>query len=215
MGAAGGAGIAAGVGVGLAVTGSNEANAGETDSITEAEAAAEEMATETTPVRHTYVHHEHTYNDPTPNVVPGSASIDPATWESGEAVMGTENEVVILDTVDNPATDNSIQSIEVLEVGTLDINGQDSQAALMNIDGTGVMVVDTSGDGYANLMAVDINQDQTFTDDEFSDVTGQGIAMQPLEEAYYTPGGNMESEYALNDEGPDYISEQNISDTLA
>lgn len=115
--------------------------------------------------------------------------------------------------------------IQVIDYDTVTLeNGHQADIATLSVDGRGVVVEDTTMDGYANAIATDANGNGQIEDNEIHDVTGQGISMQPFKEEaglidnpnnpgvvhHSDPSGTL-----ANLDGPDYINDGNVDNYLA
>ena len=61
--------------------------------------------------------------------------------------------------------------------------------AVVNAQGQAIMIADVDQNGYADVMASDLNNNGQLDNGEIVDVSDQNIAMQPLQEAA-NMGGN-------------------------
>lgn len=65
-----------------------------------------------------------------------------------------------------------------------DPEGHEYDIAVLNIEGTEVAVIDADLDGVADAMLMDVNGDGQIDQSEVFDISGQGLQMQPLAEAF-------------------------------
>lgn len=80
-----------------------------------------------------------------------------------------------------PAVDEAQPEIQVLGV----YQSEDGQEMAVLTDGeTVAAVVDTTGDGEANIIAIDGDRNNQIEEGEVHDISDQHISMQPMEEAY-------------------------------
>lgn len=88
-------------------------------------------------------------------------------------------------------------------------DGSQMDLAVVNVGGNEVGVLDADLDGEADVLICDVNQNGMIEDGEYEVVQGQGIAMQPLQDAAgFTP------EYAQNDL-PDYVNDADVDPYMA
>lgn len=88
-------------------------------------------------------------------------------------------------------------------------DGSQSDIAVLNVDGHHAEVLDANIDGKADLLWVDLNDNQQIEEDEVDVVTGENIAMQPFQDASgYNPL------YAQNDM-PDYVNDADVDNFMA
>lgn len=88
-------------------------------------------------------------------------------------------------------------------------DGSQMDLAVVNVGGNEVGVLDADLDGEADVLVSDINQNGVIEDGEYEVVQGQGIGMQPLQDAAgFTP------EYAKNDL-PDYVNDADVEPYMA
>ena len=80
-----------------------------------------------------------------------------------------------------PVTPNVDPAVAVLGYERV-TNPDGSQADMVSlvVDGQSVLVADVNLDGEADLMAVDINNNGIVDADEITNISGQGLAMEPL-----------------------------------
>lgn len=111
-----------------------------------------------------------------------------------------------------PAVDNAELEVQVLGIYEHYTDEGTHQTAAVVTDGTEVAAVyDTTGDGYADTFAQDINHNGQIEGNETCDISGQGIPMSAFNEAYAAQQ-QMEQQmdemtqthYASNDGMPDY-----------
>ena len=99
------------------------------------------------------------------------------------------------------------QEPRVVAYGTVD-NGDGSQAdvAIVEAGGQQVAIVDLDQDGRADIGMADINGNGMLDEGEVEDISGYGIAMQPLAEAANTP----EQEWVAQTADIDYTNDANV-----
>lgn len=102
--------------------------------------------------------------------------------------------------------------IEVVSYETITHeDGSQMDVAVVNAQGQTVIIADVDQNGYADVMAADLNNNGQLDDGEILDVSDQNIAMQPLQEATNMGGNNM---IAQTDD-VDYINNANVDDYIS
>lgn len=102
--------------------------------------------------------------------------------------------------------------IEVISYETVtNEDGSQMDVAVVNAQGQAVMIADVDQNGYADVMASDLNNNGQLDNGEIVDVSDQNIAMQPLQEAANMGGNDMIAQ--TND--VDYINDANVDDYIA
>lgn len=85
-------------------------------------------------------------------------------------------------------------------------DGSQSDLVSLVVDGQSVLVADADLDGEADLMAVDLNNNGVVDANEITDISGQGLAMEPLIQdanPYYLADN---SDYENNADVHDYMA---------
>ena len=90
-------------------------------------------------------------------------------------------------------------------------DGTEATVATLDAEGQIVYVADTDNDGYANIMASDLNENGQFDQGEGVDVSADNIEMAQYQQAYER--GLMANTEI--DNGPDYINDGNVDDYMA
>ena len=104
--------------------------------------------------------------------------------------------------------------IEVVSYETVtNEDGSQIDVAVVNAQGQTVMIADVDQNGFADVMASDLNNNGQLDDDEIIDISDQNIAMQPLQEAANMGGNDMIAQNNNND--VDYINDANVDDYIA
>lgn len=83
-------------------------------------------------------------------------------------------------------------------------DGSQMDVAVLSVDGTAVGVLDGDLDGEADVLIADLNQNEVIEEGEYEVVQGQGIAMQPMQEA-----AGFDPRFAQNDL-PDYVNDADV-----
>ncbi|MCM1377702.1 MAG: hypothetical protein NC097_02625 [Clostridium sp.] len=79
-----------------------------------------------------------------------------------------------------PPEDDDEPEVEVLGFDHMEAeDGSEVDVAVLRVDGHAAVIMDANQDGEADFIAVDINDDGIFSDDEQIEITGQGYSMQP------------------------------------
>lgn len=113
--------------------------------------------------------------------------------------------------IESQASDNLVEvemtvepSIEVIESGPVDFgDGHIGQAALLNVEGTLVGLVDVDNDGIADFALVDENHDGILQENEIHDASGADITMPTVEDGLAGQGDL----YAANDDASDFVND--------
>ncbi|MBO6253797.1 MAG: hypothetical protein J6O49_09145, partial [Bacteroidaceae bacterium] len=111
--------------------------------------------------------------------------------------------------VPEPEPEPEIEVISYETVTTED--GGQMDVAVVSANGQAVMIADVNQDGVADVMASDLNNNGQLDEGEIVDVSGQNIAMQPLQEA---ANAGTENLYAQTND-VDYINDANVDDYMA
>lgn len=102
--------------------------------------------------------------------------------------------------------------IEVVSYETVtNEDGSQIDVAVVNAQGQTVMIADVDQNGFADVMASDLNNNGQLDNGEIVDISDQNIAMQPLQEAANMGGNDM---IAQNND-VDYINDANVDDYIA
>lgn len=96
-------------------------------------------------------------------------------------------------------------SVEVLAYDRVtNEDGSQIDLAVLSVDGVAVGVLDADLDEEADVLITDLNQNEVIEEGEYEVVQGQGIAMQPMQEA-----AGFNPLYAQNDL-PDYVNDADV-----
>ena len=195
-------GAAAGVVAGSVI--SSEVNAAEIPVTPEEEQEVEVVSSQPSRTSGSTAHHNTTPTpepapEPTPEPTPEpeprpepTPDPDPEPEPIPEPTPEPEIEVVSYETVTNE-------------------DGSQMDVAVVNAQGQAVMIADVDQNGYADVMASDLNNNGQLDNGEIVDVSDQNIAMQPLQEAANMGGNDMIAQ--TND--VDYINDANVDDYIA
>ena len=88
-------------------------------------------------------------------------------------------------------------------------DGSQMDVAVLNVNGNEVGVIDANLDGEADALVCDANQNGAIEDGEIENVQGQGISMQPLQDA-----AGFDPQFAQNDL-PDYVNDADVDTYMA
>ena len=181
-------GAAAGVVAGSVI--SSEVNAAEIPVTPEEEQEVEVVSSQPSRTSGNTTHHNPTpAPEPTPEQTPEP---DPRPEPEPTPDPDPEIEVVSYETVANE-------------------DGSQIDVAVVNAQGQTVMIADVDQNGFADVMASDLNNNGQLDDGEIVDISDQNIAMQPLQEAANMGGNDM---FAQNND-VDYINDANVDDYIA
>lgn len=99
--------------------------------------------------------------------------------------------------------------VEVLDYETIsNDDGSQMDLAVVSFHGQEMGIYDVNQDGTADLLAVDENNNQQIEENEITDISSEGLSMQPLHDEYI----------AQNDpsmQGPDYINDGDVDNYMA
>ena len=187
-------GAAAGVVAGSVI--SSEVNAAEIPVTPEEEQEVEVVSSQPSRTSGSTTHHNPAPTpEPTPEPEPRpepTPEPDPEPEPTPGQTPESEIEVVSYETVTNE-------------------DGSQMDVAVVNAQGQAVMIADVDQNGYADVMASDLNNNGQLDNGEIVDVSDQNIAMQPLQEAANMGGNDMIAQ--TND--VDYINDANVDDYIA
>lgn len=114
------------------------------------------------------------------------------------------------ETPEAPEGYTSNPEVEVLSYETVTADdGSQADVAYINMDYTLGVVIDLDRDGEADVIAFDENGDGVFDENEFTETTGLGIHMQPLQEGL-APDVAVTENY-----NSDYINDADVTDYMA
>ena len=88
-------------------------------------------------------------------------------------------------------------------------DGSQMDVAVLNVNGNEVGVIDANLDGEADALVCDANQNGEIEDGEIENVQGQGISMQPFQDA-----AGFDPQFAQNDL-PDYVNDADVDTYMA
>lgn len=109
-----------------------------------------------------------------------------------------------------PPTPGPETEVEVLGYDRVtNEDGSQMDIAVLNVNGNEVGVIDANLDGEADALVCDINQNGVIEEGEMEIVQGQGIAMQPLQDA-----AGFNPQFAQNDL-PDYVNDADVDTYMA
>ena len=102
--------------------------------------------------------------------------------------------------------------IEVVSYETIsDEDGSQMDVAVINAQGQTVMIADVDQNGYADLMASDLNNNNQLDEGEIVDISDQNVEMQPLQDAANMGGNDM----IVQANDVDYINDANVDEYMA
>lgn len=107
----------------------------------------------------------------------------------------------------NPAPEPEVEVVSYDRVTNDD--GSQMDVAVLNVNGNEVGVIDANLDGEADALVCDANQNGAIEDGEIENVQGQGISMQPLQDA-----AGFDPQFAQNDL-PDYVNDADVDTYMA
>lgn len=99
--------------------------------------------------------------------------------------------------------------LQVLGYGcVLNNDGSQMDVAVISIEGQDAVVVDGNLDGTADVIAIDVNGNGMVDHGEIMDVSGQGIPMQPFQEA-------MQPQPVYLAQEQDYVNDADVHEFMA
>ncbi len=164
------------------------------------------------------------------------ARFDDHTQASGISTSQGVNVHVDHREIITPTQEDVTPEVKVLEY-KIQINedGSTTDVAVLSVDGHNAIAIDATGDHVADVVALDLNGDGIYQDNELIDVTGQGMEMGELAEAHLAAGGTIElsldpelvapgqmlpdkplmADSTAADFNPDFDNNANVDDFLA
>ena len=128
----------------------------------------------------------------------------------------TEQEEIVAQPVDEPVIQpepdpiSPDPQVEVLGYGpVINEDGTQADVAVVAVDGQPVAIGDLDGDGMADVMASDLNQNGVIDNNEIIDISNENIAMEPFQQEAEMGGDDL---YLASNDGDDYINNANIDD---
>lgn len=88
-------------------------------------------------------------------------------------------------------------------------DGSQMDVAVVNVNGNEVGIIDLDLDNEADVIVCDLNHNGVIEENEMQVVHGEGLAMQPFQEA-----AGFDPLYAQNDM-PDYVNDANVDTYMA
>ncbi len=125
--------------------------------------------------------------------------------------------------------------VKVLEYQMqINADGSTTDVAVLQVDGHNALAIDATGDHVADVIALDINGDGIYQENELFDVTGENMDMEMLAQEHLLNGGKIEVSLDSDlvaqhqtldqpaiaaddvaDANPDYNNSANIDDFIA
>lgn len=105
-----------------------------------------------------------------------------------------------------------VENVEVVVLGYETVTNDDGSqmdVAMLSLDGQQVIVADVDMDGKADILASDSNCNGSLDNEEFVDISGEGIEMA----AFRAPVSHDENLYLADND--DYINDANVDDFMA
>lgn len=149
---------------------------------------------------------EVTIPEPTVTPQPSPAS-KPTPQPEPEPVISPEPVKPEPVTPDSPSSEPEVEVVGYDRITNED--GSQMDIAVLNVNGNEVGIIDANLDGEADALVCDINQNGVIEEGEMEIVQGQGIEMQPFQDAAgFTP------QFAQNDL-PDYVNDADVDTYMA
>lgn len=162
---------------------------------------------------HVHVHYDQhsseqaTHVDDTHNATPGQQEIQVEVQEPQVTVAQQPENTNIPGSGENVV--QAEPEVEVLAYETIsNEDGSQMDLAVVSVGGQEIGIYDVNQDGTADLLAVDINNNQQIDENEIQDISSENLSMQTLHNDYL----------AQNDpsmQGPDYINDGNVDNYMA
>lgn len=185
-GASTAAGVTVGVVIGTAVTPNS------------AEAAEVEVSNETP------------QPTPTPQPQPEPTKPQPAPQPDSKLEKPVDSKPTPVEPEPKPVNPDPEPEVEVVSYDRVtNDDGSQMDIAVLNVNGNEVGVIDANLDGEADALVCDANQNGAIEDGEIENVQGQGISMQPLQDA-----AGFDPQFAQNDL-PDYVNDADVDTYMA
>lgn len=158
---------------------------------------------------------EESQPQPAPKVEPETVEVIP---EEGPDYTGAQNADPLVQEPEPVQTSNTSDTPEVQVLGVYERTTEDGthqELAILTNGEEVAAVLDATGDGEANLIAVDENHDGEFQEGEIHDVSDMHVDMSMYEQAYVAQQQEMEQhdtfDYAASDE-TDYNNDADVCD---
>lgn len=144
---------------------------------------------------------------PTPSPAP-QPSPEPTPTPAPKPTPQPQPELVPV--TPEPPTPGPETEVEVLGYDRVtNEDGSQMDIAVLNVNGNEVGVIDANLDGEADALMCDLNHNGVIEEGEMEIVQGQGIAMQPLQDA-----AGFNPQFAQNDL-PDYVNDADVDTYMA
>ena len=88
-------------------------------------------------------------------------------------------------------------------------DGSQMDVAVVSVDGQQAIIADIDMDGNADVVAADANGNGYLDNNEFVDVSGQGLTMAPFQDPC------MEDDHSLIAQNSDYVNDADVTDYMA
>ena len=193
-------GAAAGVVAGSVI--SSEVNAAEIPVTPEDQQEVEVVSSQPSNGSGSTIHHN---PEPTPEPTPDPNPVPEPTPEPEPVPEPTPEPEPVPEPTPEP-------EIEVVSYETIsDEDGSQMDVAVINAQGQTVMIADVDQNGYADLMASDLNNNNQLDEGEIVDISDQNVEMQPLQDAANMGGNDM----IVQANDVDYINDANVDEYMA
>lgn len=147
---------------------------------------------------------------PTPQPQPEPTKPQPAPQPDSKLEKPVDSKPTPVEPEPKPVNPDPEPEVEVVSYDRVtNDDGSQMDVAVLNVNGNEVGVIDANLDGEADALVCDANQNGAIEDGEIENVQGQGISMQPLQDA-----AGFDPQFAQNDL-PDYVNDADVDTYMA
>lgn len=147
---------------------------------------------------------------PTPQPQPEQTKPQPAPQPDSKLEKPVDPKPTPVEPEPKPVNPDPEPEVEVVSYDRVtNDDGSQMDVAVLNVNGNEVGVIDANLDGEADALVCDANQNGAIEDGEIENVQGQGISMQPLQDA-----AGFDPQFAQNDL-PDYVNDADVDTYMA
>lgn len=147
---------------------------------------------------------------PTPQPQPEPTKPQPAPQPDSKLDKPVDPKPTPVEPEPKPVNPDPEPEVEVVSYDRVtNDDGSQMDVAVLNVNGNEVGVIDANLDGEADALVCDANQNGAIEDGEIENVQGQGISMQPLQDA-----AGFDPQFAQNDL-PDYVNDADVDTYMA
>lgn len=131
---------------------------------------------------------------------------------TSQTAAGQAGATTVAEHTDTDPTQIDPREIEVGHVEhNIDMDGHTVDAAAIDYRSHAGVAIDTDRDGQADIVAIDLNDNQRFEENEYFDANGAGISLDSPQE----PAGSYDvADMTGTDELPDYTNDANVGEYI-